>query len=346
MTKISVVIPVYGVEKYIDQLFKSIRQQKLEDIEVIFVDDGSPDRCPELLDAFVETDSRYKVIHQANGGVSAARNTGLAHATGEYVYIIDSDDWLADDALENLWTAAEETGADIIYGDWYQDIDGEVIKRSLCEKAFCTEDRATIDALQCAIHNKGIRASVSRPEFETLTMGGAPWRAMIRRALIEENNLRYDPYVKGLGDDILFSLHLYEYVRKVAYIQKPIYYYRIVQLSYSHGYKATLLQTYSCIFERMEAFLRDNRKEEPHWTAYYQGVLFYVRQSMVRYFKNAQNPNAEAVRFAEMKALFKTKPYKTAFAKVPVLAVAGKRRKVELLLLKLKLFRLYWMFQK
>ena len=115
MVKISIVAPVYGVEKYIHQFLDSIEKQTLREIEVILVDDGSPDNCPQILDEFVQKDSRYKVIHQKNAGVSMARNAGLAQATGKYVYIVDSDDWLVENALEELWNEAERTNADLIW---------------------------------------------------------------------------------------------------------------------------------------------------------------------------------------------------------------------------------------
>ena len=125
MIKISVIAPVYGVEKYIHQFLDSIEKQTLQDIEVILVDDGSPDNCPQILDEFVQKDSRYKVIHQKNAGVSMARNAGLVQATGKYVYIVDSDDWLVENALEELWNVAEKTNADLIYGDYYLEKEGK-----------------------------------------------------------------------------------------------------------------------------------------------------------------------------------------------------------------------------
>lgn len=347
MAKISVVIPVYGVERYIDQLLDSIRKQNFTDYEVIFVDDGSPDKCPEILDAFCAEDSRYKVIHQKNGGVSVARNTGLDQATGEYVYIIDSDDWLADDALSNLWAEAERSNSDLIYGDWYLERESGAVYRSPFEKPFVTEDMQTIKALHCALNNNGMLVKVSRPEFSEIRFfGGAPWRAMIKRSLIADNNLRYDPYVKGLGDDILFMLHVYEHVKKVAYIRAPLYHYRLVEMSYSHGFKANLLEVYELIFEKMEKFLVDNNKSEEHWKAFYFRVFLYFQQAMVRYFKNTQNPASEKERFEMMKKLLKTEPYSSAVKNAPLNIIDSKKMKLAIILLRMGLYKVYWMLNK
>lgn len=318
MVKISVVIPVYGVEKYLGQMLDSIRRQGFRDAEYILVDDGSPDACPQMLDEFAKEDSRYTVIHQKNAGVSAARNTGLAEATGEYVYLADSDDWLADGALESLWEAAEKTGADLIYGDWIGEYAKGPEPRICFPKEFCTTDPDTIKTLQCAANNNN-NVRLSRPEFSHIThLGGAPWRCMMRRALIAENALSFDPYVKGMADDILFTLHLYEHVRKVAYIQVPIYHYRIVDESLTRVYKADLLQRYDLIFERMEQFLRRYHKDEMAWQAYYLRVLLYLDAAMKRYFKSPSNPKPEEERRREFMEVLGREPYRTALKKAPV----------------------------
>jgi len=346
MIKISVVIPVYGVEKYIDQLLDSLRRQKLEDIEFILVDDGSPDNCPQILDAYAAEDSRCKVIHQPNGGVSAARNTGLAQASGEYVYIIDSDDWMTDNALEVLWNEAQRTGADVIYGDWIGESDAGSKLVHPFPRPFVTEDKDTVRCLQQAVFSNSNTLRVNRPEFETVSLGGAPWRALLRRSLITDNNLAYDPYVKGLGDDILFMLHYYEHVNKVAYIAEPIYHYRQVAASYSHGYKANLLEVYRCIFERMEKFLDENNKDEFCRKGYYLRVMVYFTQAMMRYFKNTHNPKPEKERFEEMKALLKTEPYKTAVKKVDPGMLTATRMKIGFTLLKMGMYKAYWLLKK
>ena len=92
MPEISIIIPVYKVEKYICECVDSILAQEYKDFEIILVDDGSPDRCPEICDNYANTDNRIKVIHKPNGGLSSARNAGLAQAKGRYVWFVDSDD--------------------------------------------------------------------------------------------------------------------------------------------------------------------------------------------------------------------------------------------------------------
>ena len=103
MPKVSVIVPIYKVEKYLRQCIDSIINQSLKDIEIILVDDGSPDNCPKICDEYKKIDSRIKVIHKKNGGLSSARNAGMKIATGEYIGFVDSDDYVSKEFLEELY---------------------------------------------------------------------------------------------------------------------------------------------------------------------------------------------------------------------------------------------------
>lgn len=114
MPAISVIIPVYKVEPYLDACVSSVVGQTFSDLEILLVDDGSPDRCPELCDAWAQKDPRVRVIHQENGGLSAARNTGIEAAKGEFLAFVDSDDMLEPDALRRAWEAQQACQADLV----------------------------------------------------------------------------------------------------------------------------------------------------------------------------------------------------------------------------------------
>lgn len=111
--KISVIVPVYKVEPYLDKCVSSIVNQTYTNLEIILVDDGSPDNCPDMCDAWAEKDSRIRVIHKTNGGLSDARNAGMAVATGELMAFVDSDDWIAPDMYEHLYQRLTEDNSDI-----------------------------------------------------------------------------------------------------------------------------------------------------------------------------------------------------------------------------------------
>lgn len=124
--KFSVVIPVYKVEKYLDECVQSVVQQTYSNLEIILVDDGSPDRCGAMCDAWAERDPRIRVIHQENGGLSAARNTGICNATGDYVLFLDSDDWWEKNTvLETLAKQLEKTPVDVLSFNYRKSFDGK-----------------------------------------------------------------------------------------------------------------------------------------------------------------------------------------------------------------------------
>ena len=112
--KISVIIPIYKVEEYLEQCVSSVINQTLKDIEIILIDDESPDKCPEMCDNFANQDKRIRVVHQKNRGLGGARNAGLEIANGDYIYFLDSDDWITPNGLELLYNKAVQTGTDLV----------------------------------------------------------------------------------------------------------------------------------------------------------------------------------------------------------------------------------------
>lgn len=123
---ISVIVPVYNVERYLKKCVDSVLNQTYTNLEVILVNDGSTDTSPRICDDYVALDQRVMVIHQANGGLSAARNTGLATASGEIVYFLDSDDYIVQDAIDVLYQCMKKYQADISIGNFVRVVEGEV----------------------------------------------------------------------------------------------------------------------------------------------------------------------------------------------------------------------------
>ena len=118
-SKVSIVIPVYNVEAYLKECVDSAIKQTYKNLEIILVDDGATDSCPEICDVYAQSDKRIKVIHRENGGLSAARNTGMDASTGEYIYFLDSDDYIELKAIEKLVNTIETEKADFVFFDGY-----------------------------------------------------------------------------------------------------------------------------------------------------------------------------------------------------------------------------------
>ncbi len=143
--KVSVIVPVYKAEKYIHRCLGSLVNQTLHDIEIILVDDGSPDNSRKICDDYAAKDNRIKVIHKENGGVSSARNAGIKAATGEYSIHCDPDDWVELTAYEKLYNKAKETDADMVVCDYYAVTNGNVCV--VCETDFCNDYKSAIEGM-------------------------------------------------------------------------------------------------------------------------------------------------------------------------------------------------------
>lgn len=220
--KVSVIIPIYKVEKYLSRCIDSVLKQTLSDIEIILVDDGSPDSCPQICDNYLKLDERVKVIHKENGGLSSARNTGMDRAIGEYVFFVDSDDWIDDITLEELVNIAEKTRVDFVrfrpmYAGWPEKEDG-----TLCD--FGTEK---------GMHEgRYVREDIVRDIYPRLfatpelTLGVivAAWRSLYRRKFLEENYLRFDEKVR-YSEDTIFSAKVVRVTNSFFYLDGAKYYH-------------------------------------------------------------------------------------------------------------------------
>lgn len=281
--RLSVVIPVYNVEKYIRECVDSVLNQTMKDFELVMVDDGSTDSSGFILDAYQEKDHRIRVIHKKNGGVSAARNDALKCCTGDYVYIMDSDDYLEPDAFSTMCEEAVRTNADVVITDHCKFAKQEVQNPvHFFGESFVTEDPDIIAQLQNMVLHK------SYAPFQTSEnngMGlGAPWTKLVKAELIREHRLQFDPYVRGVFDDCLFSLGVFEYARSVSYVRKITYHFRVLQSSLTHRFRPDQLDIYSRIFERIQDFYISFQKGNQFLEAYYARVITYLSMSFDTYF--------------------------------------------------------------
>ena len=117
MVKVSIIVPVYNVENYIERCLKSLVNQTLKDIEILIINDGTPDNSIEICEKYAKNDNRIKIFNKENEGLGLTRNYGIERATGEYIAFVDSDDYVTLDMCENLYNAAIENNADIVYGE-------------------------------------------------------------------------------------------------------------------------------------------------------------------------------------------------------------------------------------
>lgn len=206
MPKISVIVPIYNVEKLLEGCLASIRQQTFPDFEALCVDDGSTDRSGDLADEFAKRDSRFRVIHQENKGLSGARNTALNQAKGDYVFFCDSDDYMHPQTLEVLLEAIESTRTDVAGC-------GFVKTGKLYPVSFPIISPA--DRIPEIISNP-FEAYLTRRDIMT-----GVWTRLYRRRILK--NVRF---VEGIYfEDVPFTTHIMATIKNYALIKAPMYYY-------------------------------------------------------------------------------------------------------------------------
>ena len=201
--KVSVIVPVYKAEKYLHRCVDSIIAQTFKDWELLLVDDGSPDNSGKLCDEYAQKDSRIKVFHKKNGGVSSARQMGLDNATGEYTIHADPDDWVEPTMLEELYAKAIEDNADMVICDYFQ--------------AFKHKQVYTKQNIKSLENDSILRQILMH------TMSGAVWNKLVKRSTIVNNKIKFPPIT--FCEDTFFICDLLRFKQNISYLNKAFYHY-------------------------------------------------------------------------------------------------------------------------
>lgn len=207
--KVSIIVPIYKVEKYIHQCVESILNQTYTHLEIILVDDGSPDSCGIIADELKDRDTRIKVIHKENGGLSDARNAGMEKATGEFTMFVDSDDWLDPNMIENMVYHGIASEADIVQSGFYYAYEDKL----LIDNRYYQEDEPAV-----TLDNKRLMYELVKNE----KVKNFAWGKLYQTKLIKKI-----PFTKGvLFEDVFWAHHVMHHVDSYLMIHQPFYYYR------------------------------------------------------------------------------------------------------------------------
>lgn len=214
---VSIIVPIYKVEPYLTQCIESIRNQTVKEIEIILIDDGSPDGSPEMCDRFAGEDGRIRVIHQENAGVSAARNRGMEMAVGEWLMFVDPDDWLELNAVELLYRLAMESGSDIVCAAYYQNYASKQKRFGLnsgeAGKYVVEQDLETL--LDGFTRHRKLKTNMASP----------CWR-IYRKSMIDAHKDCRFPAGMKLGEDLIFNLYAVQNSVSIYIADVPVYHYR------------------------------------------------------------------------------------------------------------------------
>lgn len=244
MPEISVVVPVYKAEAFLKKCADSILTQTFPDLELLLVEDGSPDGSGALCDEIAASDARVRVFHKPNGGVSSARNLGMAEAQGTYIAFADADDWLTPDALERMHGALTAAEADSAGGAHYlAEADGSVqVEPGALPAGVYGPDR-----IRTGIVDRLLGERLGKPgEF----LNGFIWRFLFSRSIIQDHNIRFDG---AYLEDELFLMEYFCYARRLAMVDEPVYYYLQNPVSVTRRYLPDYMDTFTRFFAAKEA---------------------------------------------------------------------------------------------
>ncbi|MCD8378737.1 MAG: glycosyltransferase [Lachnospiraceae bacterium] len=206
---VSIIVPIYNAEKTLARCVESVLKQAYRDFELILVNDGSSDSSAEICDSFAKDDSRVRAIHKENTGVSDTRNQGIAAARGTYVQFIDSDDWIAPDAVGLFVRTMEENDCDMVITDFYR-VNGERVSQKGAIDTDGLMDRATF-----------AQYMMQKPSDFYY---GVLWNKLFKRSILKEHEMKMDTSISWC-EDFIFNLEYILYVNKIYALKVPIYYY-------------------------------------------------------------------------------------------------------------------------
>lgn len=222
--KISIIIPAYNAELYLNECIMSVCKQSYNNLEIIIVDDGSTDNTLDIIEKIKKKDSRIIVVQKKNGGVSSARNEGMKKATGDYVLFLDADDWLDPDCCEVLMKEALSSDAEIIFFDYYKEYINKTVRCHAYKSAKLQNIRGKVN--EFFIFN-----------MKTVT----PWGKLFKRSCLD--NETYNEKM-SVAEDVDFSFRVYKKITSAIYIHKCLMHYRVLEKSAIHGYDSNIKEKF------------------------------------------------------------------------------------------------------
>lgn len=246
----SIILPIYNVEKYLDRCIESILKQGFNDIEIILVDDESPDNCPQICDLWKKKDKRIKVIHKKNGGLGYARNSGLKVAQGQYVWFVDSDDTIASDALEKIHEQLLiHNNPDVIFFGYKRinkkgKVDFEEIQ-NVKKKSFFTKNEIIKELLPDFIF--------SNPNSkEEINICKSAWCCCIKNEVIQSNNIKFESEREYISEDYYFWLDNFDKFNSMVFLNESYYLYYQNEDSLSLKYRNDRFEKLKIFDQKMD----------------------------------------------------------------------------------------------
>lgn len=239
----SIIVPIYNVEKYLEQCLDSICNQSFDDFELLLIDDGSPDKSPEICDKYALKDSRVRVFHKENQGLVEARKTGVCNAKGEYTIFVDSDDWIEESMLEKCYKHLSDTNIEAVILDYYLNkVSKEEVYRNYVKPGFYSEY-----LLKEEIQKKMLYAG----EYYVFGVAPSVWSKIFKTEIIKKIIAEVDGKLT-MGEDVALTYLYLANVKNVLVIDEAYYHYRYVENSMSRSSGETYFKKLNTLYDWLE----------------------------------------------------------------------------------------------
>lgn len=266
--KVSVIVPVYKAEAYLRQCVESILTQTYSNLEVVLVDDGSPDECPALCDAYASKDKRIRVIHKENGGISSAREAGIQHAHGDYIMVVDSDDWLEPDTIASCIDVALRNEADCVMFGYIREYPSKSITTHLFDSDFVYEVSASEEKIHrriVGLIGDELRNPQQIDHLSTVCMKLYKTDAAKKGRIVSER-------IVGTSEDTIFNLYALDRC-KISYINKCFYHYRKSNAqSITTQHKPDLAEKWDVMYSIMQEYIDGSGRANEYHTPFLNRV--------------------------------------------------------------------------
>ena len=332
--KVSIIVPIYNAEKYLEECIESVTKQTYKDLQIILVNDGSKDKSWELCKKLKNSDSRIVIATQSNAGVSVARNKGLDLADGKWIMFVDPDDVLSKTIVEDLLTQVSAE-IDIIACGCYG-FDGSYRKKDSFFKGnriFKANKDDLYLQLMDASHGQG---------NDFVTAIGVPWGKIYRHNFIKKYNLRFDPKLRRMQDNI-FNMYAFYYAREIFYLDKPLYFYRLDHITdYNKRHQKDMLKIFKPVVDaRTTGISKLGLDQNPEIYEYYlketAGFFFGIVNSLILTNKRFEK---------EVKQLKNNTNFNILFKNQNIKKIKDKKMRYKLFLFDHNLIRLYSIMYK
>jgi glycosyltransferase involved in cell wall biosynthesis len=334
---VSIIVPVYNTERYLSQCIESIIQQSYSNIEILLINDGSTDSSASICDLFSKTDSRIKVIHQKNQGVSVARNKGIEESSGSWIIFVDSDDWIDLCFCEVFLKKALEEKADIVGCNLVKEIRDKK-ESSVFSGDAVWESSKIKDLVKLSLHKNIEKGSYVSSLFTPLV---GPCCKIFRKSLVK--NIRFPLNIK-YAEDAFFIFQLLSQVKKVVWIHEEMYHYRFNEFSLVNHFDSGRMDNNAKVDQLFLDYIRIHYPDDKEvLNSFYQGCFTRIIRTFHHYVRNSKS--SFFVLRKELKSFISRSLYNEALTNIQC-HFKSKTQKIQLYLLKKRWISILILFIK